>query len=71
MSPPRAFTQAPQRSIAREHAEWLGLIEVSGPFLAVQVLGSVFPQGLDADDSDLRRRLRPAWEEWRDSQFGL
>ena len=28
--------------------EWLNLIEVSGPFLAVPVLRDIFPQGLEA-----------------------
>ena len=27
--------------------EWLNLLEVSGPFLAVPVLREVFPQGLE------------------------
>jgi hypothetical protein len=35
-------------SIARHHAEWLSLVEVSGPFLSMPVLLRVFPQGLDA-----------------------
>lgn len=31
-------------SIARHHAEWLSLIEVSGPFLSLPVLLRVFPR---------------------------
>ena len=34
-------------SIARHHAEWLSLVEVSGPFLSMPVPLRVFPQGLD------------------------
>ena len=37
-------------SIARHHAEWLSLLEVSGPFLSMPVLLRAFPQGIDADD---------------------
>ena len=31
-----------------KHAEWLSLIEVSGPFISIGMLDQVFPQGLDA-----------------------
>ena len=58
-------------SSARHHAEWLSLIEVSGPFLSMPVLLRVFPQGLDAVDSDLKSILRLAYEEWADNQRGL
>lgn len=58
-------------SIARHHAEWLSLVEVSGPFLSMPVLMRVFPQGLDAPDPDLNRVLQPAYEEWADNQSGL
>ncbi|NTW03982.1 MAG: hypothetical protein HGA19_22360, partial [Oscillochloris sp.] len=51
-------------SIARHHAEWLALLDVSGPFLALPVLMRVFPQGLDAPDADVARELRLAYEEW-------
>ncbi|MBK6534036.1 MAG: hypothetical protein IPF99_32040 [Deltaproteobacteria bacterium] len=56
-------------SAARHHAEWLSLVEVSGPFLSMEVLQRVFPDGLDlrADASDLRERLHVAYEEWRDA----
>lgn len=57
-------------SVARHHAEWLSLVEVSGPFLAMPVLLRVFPDGLDSrsDASDLRERLHVAYEEWRDAE---
>src|SRR5689334_2729644 len=57
-------------STARHHAEWLSLVEVSGPFLSLPVLLRVFPQGLDAHDAEHARRLRMAFAEWRDNQNG-
>ncbi|HET6467136.1 MAG TPA: hypothetical protein VFG43_02045 [Geminicoccaceae bacterium] len=51
-------------SIAKHHAEWLSLVEVSGPFLSLPVLARVFPQGLDAHDPELAAQLRPAFDEW-------
>jgi len=50
--------------------EWLNLLEVSGPFLAVPVLREVFPQGLEELDSARAKRLRNAYEEWRDAIDG-
>lgn len=56
--------------------DWLSLIEISGPFLAVPVLKEAFPQGLEELDATKRKRLRQAYEEWRealelaDAQFG-
>src|SRR5947209_11322275 len=60
-------------SIARQHAEWLSLIEVSGPFLSMPVLLNVFPQGLEKDEqeAELRRTLRMAYDEWADNQAGV
>ena len=46
--------------------EWLNLLEVSGPFLAVPVLREAFPQGLEELDTQRAKRLRSAYEEWRD-----
>ncbi len=51
-------------SIARHHAEWLSLVEVSGPFLSMPVLLEAFPQGLEAHDPDHHRLLRLAHDEW-------
>lgn len=50
--------------------DWLSLIEISGPFLAVPVLKETFPQGLEALDADKRKRLRQAYEEWHDAFEG-
>src|SRR6266702_979789 len=59
-------------SIARQHAEWLSLMEVSGPFLSMPVLLSVFPKGLEKDEqeAELRRVLHMAYDEWADNQAG-
>lgn len=32
-------------SVTRHHAEWLSLLEVSGPFLSMPVLLKAFPKG--------------------------
>ena len=55
-------------SSARQHAEWLGLIEVSGPFLSMPVLERIFPQGLpkEHDESEVLKELRRAYAEWQD-----
>src|SRR5436309_7415643 len=57
-------------SMARHHAEWLSLVEVSGPFLSMPVLLRAFPQGLEDDDPEATRQLRSAYEEWTDNQGG-
>lgn len=49
------------------HHDWLALIEISGPFLAVPVLKEAFPQGLEELDASKRKRLRQAYEEWREA----
>ncbi|WP_242392201.1 Eco57I restriction-modification methylase domain-containing protein [Anaeromyxobacter oryzisoli] len=59
---PRAF------SAARDHADWLRLVDVSGPFFSLPVLTRAFPQGLPKEEgvSDLRRRLRVELDGWED-----
>lgn len=49
------------------HDDWLSLIEISGPFLAVPVLKEAFPQGLEELDATKRKHLRQAYEEWREA----
>ena len=49
------------------HDDWLSLIKISGPFLAIPVLKEAFPQGLDELDGLKRKRLRQAYEEWREA----
>ncbi len=58
-------------STARHHAEWLSLLEISGPFLSMPVLLRAFPQGLEAHDPDVLHELRTAYEEWLDNAQGL
>ena len=50
---------------SRHHADWLSLVEVSGPFLSLPVLLSVFPQGLEARDPAQAKALRAAYDEWQ------
>ena len=57
-------------STKRHHAEWLSLVEVSGPFLTMPVLERVFPHGLNAHDPEHFRSLRVAYDEWSDNQEG-
>ncbi|MGC8733153.1 MAG: hypothetical protein ACP5RC_12985, partial [Halothiobacillaceae bacterium] len=54
-------------SANHSHHDWLALIEISGPFLAVPVLTEAFPQGLEELDGIKRKRLRQAYEEWREA----
>jgi hypothetical protein len=43
--------------IARHHAEWLSLVEVSGPLLTLPVLQRAFPQGLEDTHPELAASL--------------
>lgn len=54
-------------SMASIHDDWLSLIDISGPFLAVPVLKDTFPQGLEELDAAKRKRLRQAYDEWREA----
>ena len=54
-------------STPRHHADWLSLVEVSGPFVSLPVLLKVFPQGLDPRDPAQAKALRAAYEEWQDN----
>ncbi len=51
-------------SVARHHADWLSLVESSGPFLSMPVLLRVFPQGLEQRDPAKASHLREAYEDW-------
>jgi hypothetical protein len=53
-------------STARHHAEWLSLLEVSGPFLSLPVLIRVFPNELEARDADQAQELKLAYADWTD-----
>ena len=52
---------------ARHHAEWLSLLEISGPFLSMPVLLSAFPQGLDDFPPEEARSLRADYEYWKEN----
>ena len=52
---PEFIRGGPTLSELGHHAEWLSLIDVSGPFLAEPVLKEAFPQGLEGLDSSKRR----------------
>ncbi|MCW5262139.1 ATP phosphoribosyltransferase regulatory subunit [Verminephrobacter eiseniae] len=54
-------------SIRDVRHDWLSLIEISGPFLAVPVLKEAFPQGLEELDATKRKRLRQTYDEWREA----
>jgi hypothetical protein len=64
MAATRTATRPRPPSNARHHAEWLSLVETSGPFLSMPVLQRVFPQGLDAHDPEHAGTLRLAFAEW-------
>jgi hypothetical protein len=53
-------------SIARHHAEWLSLVEVSGPFLSMPVLLRAFPQGLPARDPELSKEAKLNFADWQE-----
>lgn len=54
-------------SQSNHHHDWLALVEISGPFLAVPVLKETFPQGPEELDAAKRKRLRQAYDEWREA----
>ena len=54
-------------SVAKQHAEWLNLIDINGPFLTIEVLMRAFPQGLDGLDAEAARMIRGAYLEWEDN----
>jgi len=54
-------------SVTRHHADWLSLVEVSGPFVSLPVLLRAFPQGLEPRDPAQAKMLRTAYEEWQDN----
>ena len=50
-------------TIAQRHAEWVNLLRPDGPFIAIPVLSSAFPQGLDMIPGDVLDKVRQAWAE--------
>ena len=49
------------------HTKWLSMLEVSGPFLAVSVLKRIFPHGLESLETHRKKRIRVAYEKWREA----
>ena len=49
------------------HHDWLRLIDITGPFLAVPILNDAFPTGLEGLDGLKRKRLRQTYDEWREA----
>jgi hypothetical protein len=58
-------TSAP--SASRHHADWLSVVEYSGPFVSLPVMLRVFPQGLEPRDAAQAKALRAAYEDWQDN----
>jgi hypothetical protein len=56
-----------QPRVSRHHADWLSLVEVSGPFVSLPVLMRIFPQGLEPRDPEQAKVLRAAYDEWQDN----
>lgn len=52
---------------SRHHADWLSLVEISGPFVSLPVLLRVFSQGLEPRDPTQAKALRAAYDEWQDN----
>jgi len=52
--------------IEDHHAEWLSLVETSGPFLTIPTLKRTLPDGLDAAPAALAD-LRIAYAEWQET----
>lgn len=57
-----------RRSVSHSHVDWLRLVEVSGPFLSLTVLGESFPQGMERpdDDGEVAEEIRLALDAWED-----
>jgi hypothetical protein len=51
---------------SKHHAEWLSLLEISGPFLSMPVLTNAFPQGLEELPDGLARSLRADYAFWQE-----
>jgi Eco57I restriction-modification methylase/MmeI, target recognition domain len=61
----RARGHAPRTS-GFDHSGWLGLVEVSGPFLSIPVLRRAWPAGLDSLDRPARAKLRAEHADYFD-----
>ncbi|MCK9869542.1 hypothetical protein MRI28_07720 [Nocardiopsis dassonvillei] len=67
MSNPRSRGKhSPADTVRQQHLDWLGLVEVSGPFLTLPVLREVWSAGLDSLEPEQMRELRRTSALWRD-----
>ncbi|ADH68140.1 Eco57I restriction-modification methylase domain-containing protein [Nocardiopsis dassonvillei] len=67
MSNPRSRGKhSPADAVRQQHLDWLGLVEVSGPFLTLPVLREVWSAGLDSLEPEQMRELRRTSALWRD-----
>lgn len=48
--------------------DWIGLLDVSGPFLSLSNLHKAFPMGLESLTPGLRQQFQLAFEEWYESR---
>ncbi|MFZ4828919.1 MAG: DUF559 domain-containing protein, partial [Phototrophicaceae bacterium] len=57
-------------SSIKQHATWLSLLEISGPFLSINILSQVFPNGLDKANNEASHiaELKAAYAEWQDER---
>lgn len=67
----RRRSQHPARSAREQHRAWLELVDTEGPFLAVPVLATAWPQGIPQIDPAAKAELsgaKPAfdaaWDAW-------
>ena len=65
MSPRHTGSRRP-RTGGFDHAGWLGLMQVSGPFLSIPVLQHAWPAGLDTLEPPMRARLRTEHADYFD-----
>jgi hypothetical protein len=47
--------------------EWMGLMDVVGPFVTPAIIAEAYPSGLEGHDSGLLKGLRSAYKSWEDS----
>ncbi|WP_406088484.1 Eco57I restriction-modification methylase domain-containing protein [Kitasatospora purpeofusca] len=55
----------------QHHLDWMGLVDVTGPFLTLPVLMRIWNPQLDALESAARRELREAHEDWQGQDRGV
>jgi hypothetical protein len=57
-------------SSIKQHATWLSLLEISGPFLSINTLNRVFPNGLDKANNEASHiaELKAAYAEWQNER---